>query len=66
MNDYNYAKEILKEYDQSNSQDNYKRIFISGYEMQDDFIVVTKVENCITQGNVPEFVDSIIILNNQK
>lgn len=59
MNSYNYANEILKEHDQSNLQDNYKRVFTSGHEIQDEAIVVTKVENFTTVNITPACGESL-------
>lgn len=55
MKNYNYANEIIKDYDQPNAQDNYKRTDIYSEEMQQqETVSVDRIKNTGTKIKVLE------------
>lgn len=55
MKNYNYANEIIKDYDQPNAQDNYKRTDIYSEEMQQqETVYVDRIKDTGTKIKVFE------------
>ena len=59
MTTYNYANEIIKEYDQPDSEESYKRILISTDTNEDDFISFEHIKNDNISGKVKGFNEGL-------
>ena len=59
MSTYNYANEIIKEYDQPDAEESYKRILISTDTNEDDFISSEHIKSDIISGKVKGFKEGL-------
>ena len=59
MTTYNYANEIIKEYDQPATQESYKRIFISSDTNEADLISFEHSKNNNISGKVKAFKEGL-------
>lgn len=59
MTNYNYANEIIKEYDQPDAEESYKRILISTDTSEDDFISFEDIKNDNIPGKVKGFKEGL-------
>jgi hypothetical protein len=59
MKNYNYANEIIKEYDEPNATSNYKRFFISGDFTQEPIKSIKNVDNENAAGMVKGFKEGL-------
>jgi len=59
MKNYNYANEIIKEYDEPNATSNYKRSFISGDSTQEPIMSIKNDENENAVGKIRGFKEGL-------
>lgn len=59
MSTYNYANEIIKEYDHPYAEESYKRILISTDTNEDDFILSEHIKSNNIRGKVKGFKEGL-------